>query len=221
MVFVQHGPTFLRPPLTLTNARRAPERIAPARSDWSDVVVDVVGRQSATDAAAPLLAHLTGSSCPPISQPELPCLALLQLGELGEDQLQGVPHAFVRFALCDRVPIFTEPAAHRYPARAARLLLQRSRERWAEHREFSSLIVCPSCSTADRWDGESVRFRSSSTMTCRPIHRTRSAYASRGHCGQDATLDREHSATRPSQIVASIRSNLDGAWPPAARECRR
>src|SRR5262249_34219812 len=83
------------------------------------------------------LARLDGQLDALLPQPDVHLSRTLQLGELGEDQLQGLLHAFVR-VLLDAI------AAHLHVAgcdaenerAAARLLLQRFLRALAEHREF-------------------------------------------------------------------------------------
>src|SRR5258705_8090730 len=61
-------------------------------SHWigQDVVHDVVGRQSPHDAVRLALARLDRQLDAFLSQPDVHLSSTLQLGELGEDQLQGV-----------------------------------------------------------------------------------------------------------------------------------
>ena len=60
---------------------------------------DVVGRQSPHDAVRLALARLDRQLDALLPQPDVHLSCTLQLGELGEDQLQGVLHAFIRILL--------------------------------------------------------------------------------------------------------------------------
>jgi hypothetical protein len=74
---------------------------------------------------------------PPLSQPDVHLSCTLQLGELGEDQLQGVLHAFVRILLYAIATDLHIAGGDTEDQRAAaRLLLQRFLRTLAEHREF-------------------------------------------------------------------------------------
>ena len=74
---------------------------------------------------------------PSFSQPDVHLSRTLQLGELGEDQLQGVLHAFVRILLYAIATDLHIAGGDTEDQRAAaRLLLQRFLRALAEHREF-------------------------------------------------------------------------------------
>src|SRR5207245_8325483 len=72
-----------------------------------------------------------------LSQPDVHLSSTLQLGELGEDQLQGVLHAVVRILLYTIASDLHIAGGDTEDQRAAaRLLLQRFLRALAEHREF-------------------------------------------------------------------------------------
>jgi CheY-like chemotaxis protein len=62
-------------------------------------VHDVVSRQSPYNALRLAVARLDGQLAALLSQPDVDLSCTLQLGELGEDRLQGLLHAFVRVLL--------------------------------------------------------------------------------------------------------------------------
>src|SRR5213076_2699786 len=83
------------------------------------------------------LARLDGQLDAFLSQPDVHLSCTLQLGELCEDQLQGVLHAFVRILLYAIATDLHIAGGDTEDQRAAaRLLLQRFLRALAEHREF-------------------------------------------------------------------------------------
>src|SRR5712675_2429761 len=131
-------PDMLASTFDTHTARRAPERVGTCIDRiGQDVVYDVVGRQSPQHAVRLALARLDRQLDALLSQPDVHLSCTLQLGELGEDQLQGVLHAFVRillYAIATDLHIASGDTEDQRAA--ARLLLQRFLRALAEHREF-------------------------------------------------------------------------------------
>jgi hypothetical protein len=104
---------------------------------------------------------------------------------------------------------------------AARLAFWRSAscERCRNSDNSSSLIVPFIPSSNRSWFDEDRRFRPRRRGSCQPVHRTRSACASRGHCGRDAK-PRSRARHRPClrrPPDQTIESGSDGSATGAAK----
>src|SRR5271166_7145425 len=138
-----HGLLYTTPDMLASTfdthaALRAPERVGTCIDRIrQDVVHDVVGRQSPHDAVRLALARLDGQLDALLPQPDVHLSCTLQLGELGEDQLQGLLHAPVR-VLLDAIAADLHVAGGdaENERAAASLLLQRFLRALAEHRQF-------------------------------------------------------------------------------------